>query len=62
MQSRALKLWELTTTRSSTVAPGSRFALATLRFAAVLDASSPHDAILQLASELFAHDSINYEV
>ena len=44
-----------TTTRDNTLASGSRFALVASRFAAVLDASSPHDAILQRVREFFAH-------
>jgi len=44
-----------TITRNNTLASGNRFALATLRFAAVLDASSLHDAILQRVREFFAH-------
>ena len=39
----------------NTLASGSRFAVATSRFAAVLDASSLHDAILQRVREFFAH-------
>ena len=43
-----------TTTRNSMLASGNRFALATLRFAAVLGCQLAIDAILQRASELFA--------
>ena len=42
-------------TRNSMVASGNRFALATLRFAAVLGCQLAIDAIFMLASKLFAH-------
>ena len=42
-------------TRNSMLASGNRFALATLRFAAVLGCQLAIDAIFMLASKLFAH-------
>ena len=44
-----------TTTRNSMLASGNRFALATLRFAAVTECQLAIDAFFVCASELFAH-------
>ena len=50
-----------TITRNNTLASGNNFR-SQRAICSCVGANSPHDAILRRASELFAHDSINYEV